>query len=436
MNGLLSPLLALKGGSGSWLRNLLSRERVRQTLLLYSSEIGLIVLTFGTGILNSRFLGPSQYGIYTFVITIIEAAMIFTGFGFPQAGARLVALAKKRHDEQAMQGALVVVAVVMGLGMSVALALASPLIESLFHTQQKQSLLLASVVCTTAPLCLILTQSCRGANRIRILAGLKVLPKGLYLLGALGLILWFRLTAPGALLLYFLGTLGACLFAIIALRVRFVDLRSHIRELRAEVKRYGFKAFVGGIADNSTFKLNNLLIAGYVDTTWLGFYSIASTMVSPMVSFSTSLSSSVYRSLARKDRIAGRVFLANAVFLVASAALIAVCARPLIAIVLTEQFLPAVGLVYILLITAFFQGMYQPINAFLGAHGKGRELRTISLWVSLVNLCVAVLLIPRLGAYGAAIGSGFAKFCECAGNFYYYRQVTIQLQSDSQSSPS
>ncbi|PYK99056.1 MAG: hypothetical protein DME19_10110, partial [Verrucomicrobia bacterium] len=83
MNGLLSPLLALKGGSGSWLRNLLSRERVRQTLLLYSSEIGLIVLTFGTGILNSRFLGPSQYGIYTFVITIIEAAMIFTGFGFP-----------------------------------------------------------------------------------------------------------------------------------------------------------------------------------------------------------------------------------------------------------------------------------------------------------------------------------------------------------------
>ena len=89
----------------AWVKSHLARERVRQSLLLYSSEIGLIILTFGTGILNSRFLGPKQYGVYTFIITIVEAIMLLAGFGYPNAGARMVALAKNKEDEKATQGA-------------------------------------------------------------------------------------------------------------------------------------------------------------------------------------------------------------------------------------------------------------------------------------------------------------------------------------------
>jgi len=432
MNAIPNLLPAVEAGTG-FVRDLLSRERVRQTALLYSSEIGLIALTFGTGILNSRFLGPEQYGLYTFVMTVVQVLMIFTGLGFPQAGARVVALANSRQDERAIQGGLVLVAVVMGLAMSVALGVASPLIEHIFRIQQKHSLLLASLVSTTAPLMLILTQTCRGGNRIRVLAGLTILPKGFYLLGAAGVIYFGSLTASRALMLFYFGTLGACLFAMLALQVRFHEVRRRILEVVEEVKRYGFKAYVGGIADNSTFKLNNLLIAGCVDTTWLGFYAIASTVVSPMGTFSTSLSSAVYKSLATKNRISRKVFLANTGFLLASGAFITVAARPLIRIVLTDSFLPAIGLVYILVFTAFFQGMYQPINAFLGAHGKGRELRAISICISLVNLCVAAVLIPFLGAFGAALGSSLAKLCELIGNIYFYHKITSELKNRSES---
>ncbi|PYJ62618.1 MAG: hypothetical protein DME24_03260 [Verrucomicrobia bacterium] len=414
-----------------FLRSLLARERVRQTLLLYGSDIGLIILTFGTGILNSRFLGPTQYGVYAFVITVVEAVMLFAGFGFPAAGARVVSLAKTRHDEQAVQGALVAIALVMGLCMSLLLATASPLIEWVFHTKEKGWFLIASLLCTLAPLQAMLTQACLGANRIGILATLNILPKALYLLGGLGMVVWAHLTAKTALMLYFGGSLASCLLALIALRIRFDQVRSLTREVTAEVKRYGFKAYLGGIADTSTYKLNNLLIAGYVDTNWLGFYSIASTMVSPMVRFSIALSNSAYRSLGQKKSINKKLFMANGAFLVASAILIAAVVRPFITIVLTRQFLPAVGLVYVLLATAFFQGMYQPINAFLCAHGKGRELRSISLVVCAVNLIISLALIPRLGAYGAAIGSSMAKCCELLGNIHYYRKITRQSCSSS-----
>jgi O-antigen/teichoic acid export membrane protein len=238
-----------------------------------------------------------------------------------------------------------------------------------------------------------------------------------------------HLTAKTALMLYFGGALGACLFTVIALRVRFENVRGNLKELRAEVRRYGFNVYLGGLADNSTYKLNNLLIAGYVDTTWLGFYSIAAAMVGPMASFSDSLSAALYRSFTQKDRINIRVLLANAAFLTASSVFIAACARPLIGVVLTKKYLPATELVYILVITAFFQGLYHPLSGFLSAHGKGREARTISFTVSAVNLSVAALLIPRFGAFGAAIGSSVAKFCQFLGNLYYYRIVTRQLRA-------
>lgn len=429
MNFPIGVFRPAEGACSTWLRGLFGHERVRQTLLLYSSAVGLIILTLGTGILNSRFLGPTQYGFYTFVITVVEFMQLFGGFGFAPSGARLVALAKTRQDERAIQGTLVIVGLVLGVCLAVLLAVSSPLIDGLFHTSLQTTLLMGSLLCVTAPLQLILTRACNGANRIGVLAVLNILPKALYFLGAIGVILFAQLTARTALLLYFGGVMGACLFAILALRVRFENVSGHLKELKGEVRRYGLNVYLGGLADNSTFKLNSLLIAGFVNTTWLGFYSIAATMVSPMVSFSTSLSSSLYRSLARKDRIDPKVFWANGIFLAVSAILIGLCARPLIALLLTRSFLPACGLVYILVFTAFFQGMYQPINAFLGAHGKGRESRRISFMVTAVNLCGAVILIPTLGAVGAAFISAVAKLCELMGNIYYYRQVTRQLQA-------
>jgi O-antigen/teichoic acid export membrane protein len=428
----LSTTLKLTArGGGGFLRGIMARQRVRQTVLLYSSEIGLIMLTFGTGILNSRFLGASQYGIYTFVITVVEAIMLFAGFGYPTAGARVVALAKSEDDERDVQGALVVIALVMGLAMSGVLAVASPVIENVFGTKQRGCLFIASLLCSTAPLQVMLAQACRGANRVGILAALNILPKALYLLGGLGIIVLGRLTANSALALYYCGTLAACGLALCVLRIRLGNVRRHTKEITAEVRRFGFKTYLGGLADTSTYKLNNLLIAGYVDTTWLGFYSIASTMVSPMVRFSTSLSSSAFRSLAHKDRIDKRLILANGAFLAASGIFVAVCARPLIAVVLTREFLPAAGLAYVLIGTAFFQGMYQPLNAFLCAHGKGRELRTISFFVCAVNLLISLSLIPRYGAYGAAIGSCSAKLCELLGNIYYYRKITRHCAAGS-----
>jgi O-antigen/teichoic acid export membrane protein len=168
-----------------------------------------------------------------------------------------------------------------------------------------------------------------------------------------------------------------------------------------------------------------------VDTTWLGFYSIASAMVAPMISFSSSLSASLYRSFTRQDRVARQAIITNSAFLVACAAVIGICARPLIAVVLTEKYLPATGLVYILLLTALFQGLYQPFNYFLGAHGKGRELKRISFVVSMVNLGAAAVLIPPLGAFGAAMASSIAKLVDLMGNLYYYRKLARQLQTDS-----
>src|SRR5207247_10980596 len=147
--------------------------------------------------------------------TCIETLLFSPELCCPAAGALVVSLSKTRHDEQAVQGALVAIALVMCLCMSLLLATASPLIEWVFHTKEKGWFLIASLLCTLAPLQAMLTQACLGANRIGILATLNILPKALYLRGRLGVVVWAHVTARAALMLYFGGSLARCLHVLL-----------------------------------------------------------------------------------------------------------------------------------------------------------------------------------------------------------------------------
>ena len=395
---------------------------------MYSSEIGLLLLTLGTGVINSRFLGATQYGHYTFIITIVELVTLFGGFGVAPSGARLLALSDSKDETRALLGALVCLGIGLGATVASVLALAAPLIDILFKTELKHLIYFGAILCLNAPLTLILYRACRGTNEIGLLATITILPKALYLIIVLVVIVFSELSAFISLIVYFLGSLGATFFAVIKFRVRFENLKANFVKLLSEIKSYGFNVYLGGIADNSTYKLNTLLIAAFVDTTWLGFYYIASTMVSPMARFSTSIASSLYQGFARKTKIPSKVLIVNAVFLLVCAIGIAIIARPFISLVLTDQYLPATNLIYILIFTALFQGLYTPVNFFLSAHGKGRESRTISFFVSIVNLASALILIPPLGAVGAALGSVIAKFCELSGNVYFYKKILSEVK--------
>jgi O-antigen/teichoic acid export membrane protein len=88
------------------------------------------------------------------------------------------------------------------------------------------------------------------------------------------------------------------------------------------------------------------------------------------------------------------------------------------------QFSPTITLLLPLSIAGFFAGMYQPYNLFLSVKMKGKWLRNMSFIMSVVSIVGCILIIPKFGAFGAAVVNICANgtfFLTCL--FYYNRYL-------------
>lgn len=78
--------------------NLLRTKTARQTGILYGSKILGMALGFVTTIIVTRSLGPTQYGVLVFILSVITFSSLFFEFGFFSAGARLLAISRSLSE--------------------------------------------------------------------------------------------------------------------------------------------------------------------------------------------------------------------------------------------------------------------------------------------------------------------------------------------------
>jgi O-antigen/teichoic acid export membrane protein len=408
---------------------LIRNQIVGQTSILFSSGVLLIGITILTGILNTRFLGPEGYGIYSFVLAIISFLSIFFGFGFGSAGARLVALAPNEEREREVLGGSIFIGICISFLLSVTIFISSFFTDWIFKTNINRLLVLLSVIGGVLQLQLMIGQACQGANRILELAVFNLLPKLWYLVALTIVVLAYDLNAFLALFLNFGSILIACLIMIPRLKPTFKNLNHSLKSLQKETKEYGFHVYIGSIADTSSYRLDNLFIASFVNTTSVGFYTLATTLTSPISTLSRSLSISLFKDFTKTKKIDKKVILFNLIWLAICIMFLVVAGKVIVVTFFSGKFLPVVPLILPLALAGFFQGMYQPFNMFLNAKGKGRELKQAALVEALFNVISNLVLIYLYGAMGAAISSATAKAIELAFNIYFYKQATKEPAS-------
>jgi O-antigen/teichoic acid export membrane protein len=88
-----------------------------------------------------------------------------------------------------------------------------------------------------------------------------------------------------------------------------------------------------------------------------------------------------------------------------------------------EKFHQVIYLNFIVSIGVALYGMGDYYNRFLGAHGHGKLLRNTAFIVGFLILVLNFILIPTMGAKGAAITrlSGGVSYLLCI--LYYYRKT-------------
>jgi len=402
-------------------KDLLSRTG-RQTSTLYLSQIIALFLGVFIGIINTRVLGPEGYGILAFFLTITSFTVLFFRFGFFSASGLLIAQAKEERKERELTGASIITAFFIGISYSFFILILSFFVDDIFHTNIGWILRYTSFMLIALPFTFLIPQVGRGMNKIERMSLFNVIPKVIYLLGALMLLKIIQIEPFHFILLNIFSTIIGILVVIRSFHPRFNNIRENLKEIWKKNKEYGFHLYLGQIADQSTYQLDRIFITYFVNTTQLGFYSLAMTITAPMVGLSSALSMSLFKGFVDMERIPKKVIYYNSLWLAACVVGLTIFGKFIVVLLFTEKFLPTVPLILPLALASFFQGMYQPYGMFFESKGKGKWIRNNSCATSLVNLVGNIVLIPIFGAYGAAIASALSKMTHYIVYIYYMRR--------------
>jgi O-antigen/teichoic acid export membrane protein len=402
-------------------KDFLSKTGV-QTLTLFSSQILTLALGVLINIINTRALGPAGYGILTFFFTFTGFTVLFFRFGLASSIGLMLAETEEKDRERELIGAAVAIAFFIGVTYSLFTFISSFFVDDIFHTNVGWILRYVSVLVVALPFTLFIPQIGRGTNQIVLLSMFSIIPYVIYILGALILLNLIQMEPLDFILLNLLSTLFGILILIYTFHPKLTNFHDLLKQILKKNKEYGFHLYLGQISDQSTYKLDGIFITIFVNTTQLGFYSLAQTITSPMSSLSQAMSTSMFRDNAHQDRIPKKVFLYNFIWLALCGLGLLILGPFLITMLFGEHFLPVKDFILPLTLAGFFQGMYQPQNMFLGSKGRGKWLRNISISQAIFNLIGNFIFIYYFGVLGAAIASMIATFISYLGHVFYYNK--------------
>ena len=401
----------------------LSGKTGRQTSTLYISQIVALFLGIFVGIINTRSLGPEGYGILAFFFTITSFTVLFFRFGFFSASGLLIAQAKDKRKERELTGASVIVALLIGISYAFFILVLSFFVDDIFNTNVSWILRCTSFLLIALPFGMLVPQVGRGMNKIEKMSLFNVIPKIFYLLGALMLLRIVQIEPFHFIVLNIFSMIIGILVVMHSFHPLFNNISENLKEICKKTKEYGFHLYLGQIADQSTYQLDRIFITFFINTTQLGFYSLAMTIAIPMTGLSTALSQSLFKGFVDADKIPKKVIYYNFLWLTACVIVLVIFGQFIIILLFTEKFLPSVPLILPLSLAALFKGMYSPYNMFLGAKGKGKWLRNISMSQAIFNIIGNLIFIYFWGAMGAAIASAIATLIAYLGHIYYYKRI-------------
>src|SRR5688500_4305231 len=122
------------------------RRQGFQSLILFSSLIGAMGLSFIGSILTSRILGPARYGDLKFIQTLWLLLSLLCTFGLFQSGSCVLLLETNQLSAKQLIGVILLMALIMGAAIGLITALLAYPIDLFFHTN------VASIVLILSPL--------------------------------------------------------------------------------------------------------------------------------------------------------------------------------------------------------------------------------------------------------------------------------------------
>ena len=374
------------------------------------ARVATIAISFGTSVLLARALGPSDRGLLAAIVLIPTLVASVFESGVRQSTA--FHIAKETFPEQQILAGLVSIFILIsGIGF---LACLVALMSFRFNDVPLSTFLLVS---SLVPLFLLRSFSSGvflGKGQIVKFNGTFWVPElirfALIAIFALGVGLSVVLAVGAQIAALMMIVLYGLLLIHRMVGFRLTFSKSAISVLAKTGFGFGLSLFL--IVLN--YKIGTLILHQYSTSAEVGYFAVALTLAELLWQLPTVLNSLLFqRSAKTKARGAFSVqvlaLMRLTVFAASGLAVIAVAIAPIfVPLVFGEAFTPSVLPMAVLLPGIVVMCVFKILASEIG--GAGRPMLSIIATVPcvLVNVALGYLLVPSLGAVGAALATSFA----------------------------
>lgn len=409
------------------LQNLKSNDRkFLQSSVLFGSMFLSMGLTFISSVVLARNLGPELYGDLKFIYIVWSLLALLVSFGYFHSGSRVLVINDDNQKIREITGTILSIAFIMGILISlVSLLIANPL-DKIFTTQIAVGMMSVAPLLIFIPITAALPLILQGTNKIYHLSIYKLLPEVIYLFCIIILAYLGRISPINAIISKQLSIYIVIFFIVISIRPSFKAILVWWREIRTQNRSYGGPVYRGSLANVASSQVIRLSLSYWVDNTAIGFYSLARSLVEPLKFVPNAVATSSFRSFASQTRISKRVLIATVAFSITSLFFALLFFGKPLSWIYTDSFAPVSAIARVFAFSAILHGFGDLFNRFLGAHGKGNELRNAAYLVGLVNVVGFFILVPRFGTLGAVITTVLASITYFLFIYNSYRKYARQ----------
>ncbi len=390
---------------------------------LLAAQGYVMVVGFGTNTFIARLLGPSQYGLYTLIFTVIGFVSIFSGFGFFSTIGVLLAEEDSFEVQKELLGAIFIIALVLGAIFSAIFLSLSDYFNSWFGQGVGKIIKCIWPLLILFPSRELMVQVGRGLSNVPLLTKVRVIIPTLFVI-LTGTIYYFSELSVTALSgAQLLSVFGAILILGYSLEPRFTHLRKSFRLILRRNLEYGLRIYSSYITANASQQLASMLIPLFVVVSELSYYKVASMIIAPVVLISQNIALRFFRGFAGQNRISIKISLANLSILLLESLCVLLFIDYIVVALFGKEYQQAAKLVKIMIIGGFFNGLYQLPDAFMNANSFGKFVLYSSLIMSITSVISCLVLIPRLGADGAAYTYVVSNITYFLMIYSFYRYV-------------
>lgn len=395
-------------------------KTAKQTIALYSAQIGAMLFGVLFTIVNTRLLTKFEFGTLNFYIQILTFVALIFEFGYFAAGSRLIALEKDFNRERELIGTLYILGTIISLAYIFVLLIISFFVDDLFKSNVKLLILIGLIPSLAFPFQFLIQLIFQGSNEVLKLSLYTLLPRLLYFvfIGIAYLLNYFNLITTS--FLYVISFFIATIVTIILSKPSLKNFKINLKEIIKETKEYGFKVYIGRVTGMLGYQSNVLLIQFFAKEIEVANYSLINFFTTPISIFSRSLCTSLFKGFAYQEKIPSRVFKINFIWLISISIIYLLIGGIVLEILFSKKYSEAIPLILPMVIANFFMGAFQPYNYFLAVKGKGDQLLKIATSFSIYTIILNLILIPKYYAMGAALANLISILINFIFHYFYY----------------